>query len=454
MKYIKNYTKPILFFTIGILLFSLIQSGSLTSMMYKIQANLLQGLNLVKITEEKSEINDEELTIRFKVPSIHYEDKQVERNINNYIRRNIKEYVNVQRQVNKINRYSQKHSINVSYSVVFEDENMINILIEKNTTWGKNDYKMEKDSYVFNLKNGERIYLDEFLKDNKDYSRVITDIIQSKISKNHPLYNNLNIDKNTNYYIQDRYINIYFNPYKQSGDNTPYEFKIPYDAFKNKIEASSNFFLVNTIKSELLTKNNKYLKSKLEIPVITGDNKEISDKVNKKIKDDILNYYKQSLKEAEDFQQDFDTENSNFVADASYEIKKNTDNFISLNIYHYKYSGGAHGDYEYIPYNIDMRKGNFLTLKDLFKDNYDYKSKINNEINSQIKELEKKQNAEGVYDFTGIHDNVKYYVDRDNLVFFFDLYEIAPYAAGIPEFSINIDKFNNNIKDEYKFILQ
>ena len=92
MKYIKNYTKPILFFTIGILLFSLIQSGSLTSMMYKIQANLLQGLNLVKITEEKSEINDEELTIRFKVPSIHYEDKQVERNINNYIRRNIKEY--------------------------------------------------------------------------------------------------------------------------------------------------------------------------------------------------------------------------------------------------------------------------------------------------------------------------------------------------------------------------
>ena len=122
MKYIKNYTKPILFFTIGILLFSLIQSGSLTSMMYKIQANLLQGLNLVKITEEKSEINDEELTIRFKVPSIHYEDKQVERNINNYIRRNIKEYVNVQRQVNKINRYSQKHSINVSYSVVFEDE--------------------------------------------------------------------------------------------------------------------------------------------------------------------------------------------------------------------------------------------------------------------------------------------------------------------------------------------
>ena len=121
-------------------------------MMTKIQNNMQQGLNVVKITDEKSEIKDEELNIKFKVPSIHYDDKQVERNINTYIKKNIKEYINVQRQVNKINKYSEKHSVNITYNVVFEDENIINIVIEKNTTWGKNDYKMEKDSYVFNLK--------------------------------------------------------------------------------------------------------------------------------------------------------------------------------------------------------------------------------------------------------------------------------------------------------------
>ena len=211
-------------------------------MMYKIQTNILQGMNIVKVTEEKSQINDDNLNIKFKVPSIHYEDKEVERSINNYIRRNIKEYVNVQRQVNKMNRYNEKHIISINYSVVFEDENIINIVIDKNTTWGKNNYKLEKDSYVFSLKSGQRIYLDEFLKDNKDYSRVITKNIQDKIGEDHPLYNNLNIDRNTNYYIQDRYINIYFNPYKQSQDDTQYEFKIPYDIFKNKIEASANFF--------------------------------------------------------------------------------------------------------------------------------------------------------------------------------------------------------------------
>ena len=242
MKNLKNFIKPIIFLTLGLLLLSLVQNIDFKVMMTKIQGNIQEGLKVVKVTEEKSEINDENLSIKFRVPSIHYDNKEVEKNINSYIKKNIKEYVNVQRQINKMSRDNEKHAINITYNVVFEDENMINIVIEKNTTWGQNDYKLEKDSYVFNLKNGERIYLDEFLKGNDDYRRVITETIQKSINDKHPLYNKLNIDKNTNYYIQDRYINIYFNPYKQSKDNTQYEFKIPYDVFKNKIEAFNNFF--------------------------------------------------------------------------------------------------------------------------------------------------------------------------------------------------------------------
>ncbi len=243
MKEIKNFIKPILFLTMGIFLLSLIQNVNLSSVMTKIQANIYEGLKVVKITEEKSEIKDENFTIRFKVPSIHYEkDKQVEKTINNYIKKNIKEYINIQRQVNKMNTYEEPHTLNITYSVVFEDENMINIIIEKDTTWGTKDYKYEKDSYVFNLKNGERIYLDELLKDNEDYSRIITETIQKRLNEKHPLYYNLNIDRNTNYYIQDRYINIYYNPYKQSENNLAYEFKIPFDIFKSNIEPSSNFF--------------------------------------------------------------------------------------------------------------------------------------------------------------------------------------------------------------------
>ena len=126
------------------------------------------------------------------------------------------------------------------------------------------------------------------------------------------------------------------------------------------------FFLVN-VNSESIKKDNKYLKSSLEIPVINSDNIEVNNKVNKKIKEDIMNFYEESLKEAQSFLDDFELDESNFVADASFEVKKNTNNVISILIKYYKYSGGAHGYYEYVPYNINLKNGNMISLKDIFK---------------------------------------------------------------------------------------
>lgn len=162
-----------------------------------------------------------------------------------------------------------------------------------------------------------------------------------------------------------------------------------------------------------------------------------------------MDYYNNSLKEAESFQEDFETDNTNFSADVSYYVKKNTDKVISLVLYFYKYSGGAHGYYEYVPYNINMRNGEVINLKDLFKNDADYKNILNGEIKNQVDKLEKEQSAEGIYDFKSINDNQKFYIQNDNIVIYFDLYEIAPYAAGVPEFTINIKKIKNNIKDNY-----
>lgn len=449
MKDFKNFIKPILFLTISLMVLSLFKSVDFRVMMTKIQNNIQEGMKVVKVTGEKSEINDENLNIKFKVPSIQYENKEVEKSINSYVKRNIKEFINVQRQINKLNPHGEKYTLNITYNVVFENEDLINIVIDKNATWGNKNYKLEKDSYVFSLKNGERIYLDDFFKNNENYSEVITEIIKKNIDSTHPLYNKLNIDKNTNYYIEDRYINIYFNPYKQSQDDTQYEFKVPYDVFKNKVQAFNNFFFI-TVNKESIKKDNKYLKSNLEIPVINSDNSEIDNKVNKKIRTDIMHFYEQSLKEAENFLDDFNLDNSNFVADSSFEVKKSTSNVISILVKYYKYSGGAHGYYEYIPYNIDLRNGNFLVLKDLFKEEVDYKTLINNEIENQIKQLGKKEkDINDIYEFYGIKDNQKFYLEDKRIVIYFDLYDIAPYAAGIPEFPIPIDNIKNKIKEEH-----
>ncbi len=163
-----------------------------------------------------------------------------------------------------------------------------------------------------------------------------------------------------------------------------------------------------------------------------------------------MSFYEESLKEAQSFLEDFELDESNFVADASYEVKKNTINTISILIKYYKYSGGAHGYYEYVPYNIDLRNGNNLTLKDIFKKDIDYKEIIDKEVEKQIKELGKKEkDLDKVYDFYGIKENQKFYLKDDEIVIYFDLYDIAPYAAGIPEFPITIDYIKDKIKDEY-----
>ena len=102
-----------------------------------------------------------------------------------------------------------------------------------------------------------------------------------------------------------------------------------------------------------------------------------------------------------------------------------------------------------------MRTGEFLILENLFKENIDYKTVINEEIRIQIEELIKsdKQNK-GIYEFKSIGDKQKFYIQDDNLVVYFDLYEIAPYAAGIPEFIINVNKIDHILKPEYKEIFK
>ena len=96
-----------------------------------------------------------------------------------------------------------------------------------------------------------------------------------------------------------------------------------------------------------------------------------------------------------------------------------------------------------------------LTLDNLFKEGIDYKKVINEEIRMQIEELIKSdEQNKGVYEFKGIDDKQKFYIQDDNIVVYFDLYNIAPYAAGIPEFIININKIDHMLKPEYKEIFK
>ena len=63
-------------------------------------------------------------------------------------------------------------------------------------------------------------------------------------------------------------------------------------------------------------------------------------------------------------------------------------------------------------------------------------------INKKIKE-EISKNPENYFDsgneFKGISENQSFYIEGDNLVIYYQLYDIAPYAFGIPEFKIPLN---------------
>ncbi|WP_051273128.1 stalk domain-containing protein [Desulfotruncus alcoholivorax] len=129
-----------------------------------------------------------------------------------------------------------------------------------------------------------------------------------------------------------------------------------------------------------------------------------------------------------------------------------TGSVLSLAVETYEFTGGAHGmawkDY----YNIDTKNNRLLTLRDLFKENVDYKSIINREINRQIRLS--LQNGDGIYfegdmGFKSVSDNQNYYIDGDNLVVCFGEYEIAPYAAGMPEIKIPLSLLKPNLNENF-----
>ena len=96
---------------------------------------------------------------------------------------------------------------------------------------------------------------------------------------------------------------------------------------------------------------------------------------------------------------------------------------------------------------------NFSDIDVIFFDNnISYEQTV--EIENQIKQPDKQEDQDKVYDFYGIKDNQKFYLDDSKIVIYFDLYEIAPYAAGIPEFPIITENIKNQLKEEYIELLK
>ncbi|MBF7084762.1 DUF3298 and DUF4163 domain-containing protein, partial [Desulfallas sp. Bu1-1] len=183
-----------------------------------------------------------------------------------------------------------------------------------------------------------------------------------------------------------------------------------------------------------------WLNLDMQIPVISGmTNKALQEKINKEIMDKAMHTkgelesgYAEYAKAASEY---------NFPA-MPFELSIDYETYtsggvLSLVVETYEYSGGAHGlawrDY----YNIDTVNCRELSLSELFKNNVDYIKIINREIKKQISD--QINSGQGLYfegdmGFQSISENHPYYIKDNYIVLCFGAYEIAPYAAGMPEF--------------------
>ena len=185
------------------------------------------------------------------------------------------------------------------------------------------------------------------------------------------------------------------------------------------------------------------LKISVEIPSIEMISEDFSD-LEKSVNEEILRLCEQYAQEArtraEEYRKAFlDTGGTeeewaahNIEIRVWYEVKSQTENYLSLAIIGTENWNNANNQIRY--YNFDLKKGTLATLADVLGENY--KQIVDDAIRSQMEE----RKADGaVYfdDFEGINEDTPFYINESgNPVIVFEAYEIAPGSEGQQEFEI------------------
>ncbi|MGL4912122.1 MAG: DUF3298 and DUF4163 domain-containing protein [Romboutsia sp.] len=213
-----------------------------------------------------------------------------------------------------------------------------------------------------------------------------------------------------------------------------------------------------SIEMKKINEESEFFKSDIRYPNLNIKKKYINDKenntividnINKDIYKYITNFNDRIKAESEEYKKQYQEIFSKlkeqyvkyqYESYSDYQVTYNKNNLISIPMKLYEFTGGAHGMSYLKSFNYDLVSGKEVKLKDMFKDDLDYKTIVNNYIKTEI-EKNKDIYFTGEEGFKGISDNQDFYIDKDGIVVYFGLYEIAPYYVGIPKFKMTWNEF-------------
>jgi len=227
---------------------------------------------------------------------------------------------------------------------------------------------------------------------------------------------------------------------------------------KNCVTSDQNLNKADTLIIKTMSYSNSTTDStaiiKFDYPQIAElDNNSVKTKVNLFLEEE----FKQSITWFEEVKSD-----SAFFEDYPYEVQYtfetgfqtefNSRDFISIVLSHYQFTGGAHGNYFALGYNIDMKDGRVLSLKDIIKeDSFDL---LAYECEQAILEKFKANSIieAGLFeDEIIIPEDQDFYIVPGMLVLQFDPYEIGPWSMGEITTEISFEKIKDILKGNLPF---
>ncbi len=129
-----------------------------------------------------------------------------------------------------------------------------------------------------------------------------------------------------------------------------------------------------------------------------------------------------------------------YEVNVEYKVTYNENCILSLYFDRYEFTGGAHGTTKRNSDTWDLRKGIWMELTDFLPDNKNAAKYIQAEIIGQIEEEIKKGNNIFFEDYADLvkenFNSRNFYLAKEGIAVYFQLYEIAPYVSGIQTFII------------------
>jgi len=143
-----------------------------------------------------------------------------------------------------------------------------------------------------------------------------------------------------------------------------------------------------TITDLVIKEDQEALKVDMVFPLVQGmKDRQVEEKINQIIQEEIINFKNQLQTESEEYLKSAKSEEweiRKYIATTYYIVHYQKDDLLSLSVFYYSYTLGAHGYTLQHAYNFNLENGKEILLSDILKEKKDDVDIINQEIKRQV----------------------------------------------------------------------